>query len=80
MHQQALKNRDYALAGLALLPTQKAEPLRGELATLMKGLEEAYEAGDAVAHYRLERHLFFQFMTKLHFSLQTLENKSPTAE
>ena len=79
-HRQALKNRDYALAVLALLPAEAAEPLRTELDTLVRGLDEAYETGDAVAHYRLERQLFFQFMMKLSFSLQALENKSPAAE
>ncbi len=46
----------------------------------MQGLDEAYETGDAVAHYRLERQLFFQFMTKLNFSLQALKNESSAAE
>ena len=47
-----------------------------ELDTLMKGPDEAYEAGDVVTHYRLERQLFFQFMMKLSFSLQALKNES----
>ena len=46
------------------------------LDTLTQGLDEAYEAGDGVTHYRLERQLFFQFMMKLGLSLQVLENKS----
>ena len=79
-HRQALKNRDYALAGLALLPAREAEPLRTKLDTLVRGLEEAYETGDAVAHYRLERQLFFQFMMKLSFSLQALKNESSATE
>ena len=55
LHQQSLKNRNYALAVLAQLPDEKADPLREELTELMRDLEHAYETEDAVAHYRLDK-------------------------
>lgn len=58
------------LAALAQLPDAKADPLREELADWMQELIAAYEAGDAVKHYRLDRQLFFEFMMKLNFALQ----------
>lgn len=70
LHQQSLKNRDYALAALASLPDESAEPLRKELAELMQEITTAYEAGDAAEHYRLDRQLFFEFMMNLNFTLQ----------
>lgn len=70
LHQQALKNRDYALAALASLPDKDAKPLRDELTELMQGTTAAYEAGNAAEHYRLDRQFSFQFMMQLNFTLQ----------
>ena len=70
LHQQSLKNRDYALAALASLPEEQAKPLRDELTELMREITAAYEAGDAVTHYRVDQQLFFQFMMQLNFTLQ----------
>lgn len=75
LRQQSLKNRDYARTVLLHLPDDAAGPLRKELDTLTTGLDEAYEAGDAVAHYRLDRELFFQFMMKLSFAAQAVQNE-----
>ena len=73
LHQQSLKNRAYARAVLEGLPDEVASPLREELAELTRQFAAAYEAGDAVEHYRLDRHLMFQFMMKLSFTLQMHE-------
>lgn len=70
LHEQSLKNRDYALTLLTQLPDDKAKLLRKDLKSLMKKLDAAYEAGDAAGHYRLDRELFFQFMMNLNFTLQ----------
>lgn len=70
LYQQALKNRDYALAALASLPEEQAKPLRAERTELMQGITAAYNANDAVAHYRLDQQLFFAFMMELNFTLQ----------
>ena len=70
LHQQVLKNRDYALAALELLPEDQAKLLRKDLTKLLKGSTAAYEADDATTHYRLSQKLFFEFMMNLNFTLQ----------
>lgn len=72
LHQQSLKNRDYALSVLEQLPDADAKPLRKELDHLMKELEASYAAGDALKHYELDKQLFFQFMMKLNFTAQSV--------